>query len=189
MKIKKWETYEYHDPRKVLIKLGYVQNLVAVSDLPDKTKNLRNKNQEKYLEGRQAALFCYGIGEAFLKTQVYFALVEDSDYDCVALRNEKGNPVYTPIQLKELVPESLNSSMSLEEELQKLKKYVTSDDLVIALHVNRAGKLEFPKIHVPELNVAEVWLFGSKSAGQSRWFLYGDLLNNPHFFEFSYPTS
>lgn len=189
MNINEWETYEYLDSREVLIKLGHIQNPIANSDLQDKTKNLRDRDQEKYLEGRQAALFCYGIGYAFLKTQVYFTLVDDSDYDCVALRSRNGKAVYTPIQLKELVPESLNSSTSLEKELQKLRKYVTSDDLVIALHVNRAGKLEFPKINVPELNVAEVWLFGSKCPYQSRWFLYGDLLNNPSFFEFAYPAS
>jgi hypothetical protein len=178
---------EYHDSRKVLLRLRDLQERVVVSELPDKVKNLRKRELKKYLEGRQAALFCYGIGNAVLNTDVFHALYESSDYDCVALWERDGEQVFMPIQLKELVPESLKSTATLANELERLAKYVAPEDLVVALHVNRKGKLEFAKIQMPRLNVAEVWLYGAISPDQGRWFLYGNLLKEPEYYEFDYP--
>jgi len=178
---------EYHDSRKVLLRLRDLQERVAVSELPDKVKNLRTRELKKYLEGRQVALFCYGIGNAVLNTDVFHALYESIDYDCVALWERDGEQGFTPIQLKELVPESLKSTATLANELEKLAKYVAPEDLVVALHVNRMCILEFAKIQMPRLNVAEVWLYGAISPDQGRWFLYGSLLKEPEYYEFAYP--
>lgn len=188
MKIKEWDNLEYHDSRKVLLELRELQEKVVESDLPDNVKNLRTRGSQNYSEGRQAALFCYGIGSAVLNTKVYHARSEVSDYDCVALWEKESIQSYTPIQLKELVPESLNSKAILNVELEKLKKYVSSEDLVIALYVNRAYRLVFSEIQVPDLRVAGVWLYGGLSADQNRWFLYGNILKDPQYYEFSYPA-
>jgi hypothetical protein len=128
------------------------------------------------------------MGDTVLQTPVYHALTESSDYDCIAHWKNYDKRSFTPIQLKELVPEALNSTTNLTSELEKLKKYTSSEDLVIALHVNRAGRLVLPEIRVPDLKVAGVWLYGAISKDQSRWFLYGDILNEPQFYEFAYPS-
>ena len=67
-------------------------------------RNFRTNSLKCYREGREAAIFCYGMGKAVVHTPVYFAIVENADYDCVA-RCQYG---FTPLQIKELVPEYLN---------------------------------------------------------------------------------
>jgi len=187
MRIKEWNKLEFHDSRKVLVNLHELQERVASSNLPPELKNLRSRELKKYLEGRQAALFCYGISAAVINTKIYHALSEASDYDCIARWIDNEAQSFTPIQLKELVPEALNSKTTLAKELEKLNKYASSEDLVIALHVNRAGRLDFSEIQIPELKVAEVWLYGGLSPDQSRWFLFGNMLKDPQYYEFSYP--
>ncbi len=100
MKFKEWSKLEYHDSRKVLLKLREVQEQVVSSDLPAKVKNLRTKELKKYQESRQAAIFCYGVGVTVINTEVYHALSEVSDYDCIAFWNKDGQPSFMPIQLK-----------------------------------------------------------------------------------------
>jgi len=135
---------------------------------------------------RQAALFCYGIGKA-LETTIYYSLYENADYDCIARWKENGFEKYAPIQLKEIVPEGLNKTTSLNNELKKLQKYVTSKNLIVAMHLNRKGSLKFSEITFPKLEIAEVWLYGGLSEDQEKWFIYGNLLDEPQFFEFKYP--
>lgn len=187
IKLREWDRLEYHDSRKVLVKLAKLGNIVAKSNLPTDIKTLRTKSQRKFLEGRQAALCCYGIGKTVLKTKVYHALVEKSDYDSVALWGKDDTMNFAPIQLKEVVPKSRNPKTSINEELKKLSKYSNSEDLIIAVHVNRAGRIKISDIRVPKLNVAELWLYGGLTSDQSRWFLIGNLLNDINFYEFSYP--
>lgn len=187
MKINEWNKLFYQESRKVLIQLRDIQECVSRSNLPQNVKNLRTKEQRKYLEWRQAALFCYGIGSVVLKTPVFHSISEASDYDCVALWNSGEEQIFTPIQLKELVPEALNSKTNLSKELEKLKKYVSSEDLVIALHVNRISCMDFFEIQIPDLKVAEVWLYGGLTPDQNLWFLYGNLLKEPQYYEFVYP--
>jgi hypothetical protein len=114
--------------------------------------------------------------------------VEDEDYDALACWIDGDTKHYAPIQLKEIVPEALNPSASLEEELSKLAKYATSRETIVAIHVNRAGRLEFSSLKPPKASVREIWLFGALSRDQRSWFLYGDLMGQPHFHEATYPT-
>lgn len=131
--------------------------------------------------------FCYLVQASTGKGLAY-TVVEDEDYDALACWIDGDTKHYAPIQLKEVVPEALNPTASLESELNKLAKYATSQETVVAVHVNRAGRLEFSSLKPPKAQVKEVWLFGALSPDQRSWFLYGDLMNQPHFYEASYPT-
>ena len=117
-----------------------------------------------------------------------FAISEDVDYDCVIrwLHNDVAN--YAPVQLKEFVPDDLNPTASIDDELSKLSKYATSPDLVVALFFNRALRINLSGIKIPALPIGELWLFGNKSPDQSTWLLYGDMLSKPALHEFEFPT-
>lgn len=120
---------------------------------------------------------------------MYFSPVEEADFDSIATwLNDAEERIYTPIQIKEVVPQWVNSGADLNEELAKLKKYTSSRDLVVGVHVNKPGRLSFSEVVVPKLALGQVWFFGSATEDQSRWFLYGDLLGEPRLYEFDYPT-
>lgn len=121
-------------------------------------------------------------------TTVYVGLGEEEDYDFVSLWITGDTQHYAPVQIKELVPANVNPYSDLNEIISSLKKYSGSRDLIVGIHVNRAGALDISKIGVPKLNIREVWLFGSLTPDQSKWFLIGDVLNKPQCYEFYYPA-
>jgi hypothetical protein len=90
--------------------------------------------------------------------------------------------------LKELVPAHVNPGASVAALLIGLKKYRNSTDLVVAIHVNREMQLNFAEVLVPKLALAAVWLYGAISPDQSKWMLYGDLLDQPASYEIPYPS-
>jgi hypothetical protein len=135
----------------------------------------------------RASLFAHGIGSCVLGTEVYLAAVEDQDFDCVAQYSVGDTRHFTPIQMKELVPSSVNPHTSLQVELDKLGKYVDSSDLVVAFHLNREVRIDLDKISPPQTTVREIWLFGAVSADRSQYMLCGDLLSKPGLHTYRYP--
>ena len=102
--IKEWSKLKYQDPKIILLKLKELGIIASNYQIDMKVRNFRTNSLKCYREGREAAIFCYGMGKAVVHTPVYFAIVENADYDCVA-RCQYG---FTPLQIKELVPEYLN---------------------------------------------------------------------------------
>jgi hypothetical protein len=189
IKLRKWDALSFRDAKTDLINLGKLQTRLAQSHgISPEVANLRERDLRQYLQWRQAALFCYLVQAATGKASLAYTVVEDEDYDALACWIDGDTKHYAPIQLKELVPESLNSAASLEAELGKLAKYATSQETVVAVHVNRAGRLEFSSLKPPKARVREIWLFGALSPDQRSWFLYGDLMAQPQFHEATYPT-
>lgn len=182
--IKEWSKLKYQDPKIVLLKLKELEIIASNYQIDMKVRNFRTNSLKCYREGREAAIFCYGMGKTVVHTPVYFAIVENADYDCVT-RCKYG---FTPVQIKELVPEYLNPTKDLNQIIAELKKYPVSHNTVIAIHVNRQVRLEFDKIEIPDLNVAEVWLFGGTSPDRLQWFLYRDLRSDPQLYKFEYPN-
>lgn len=121
---------------------------------------------------------------------IFVALAPDeaSDYDAVARRIEGGTEIFSPIQIKEVVPENLNRETDINKEIAKLKRYPASNDTDFVIHVTRPGQLQLSSIKLPSLNIASLWLIGASVPDQSKWFLAGNLLNNPQIFEFDYPV-
>jgi len=182
--IKEWGKLKYQDPKVILLKLKELEIITSKYQMDMKVRTLRTNSLNRYRQWREAAIFCYGIGKVVINTPVHFATIENADYDCVA-RCKHG---FTPVQIKELVPEYLNPTKDLNQLIAELKKYHTSHNTMIAIHVNRQFRLDFNKIVVPDLNVAEVWLFGGTSPDGLQWFLYGDLCSNPQLYRFEYPN-
>ncbi|CAI2717399.1 hypothetical protein [Nitrospina watsonii] len=183
--LNQWQQLEYHDPEFVLKRLREIEFKYQDYEIDPKIRNLRTNRLRPHREGRQAALFCYGMG--ILKgRKVWFAPFEASDYDFIALCEDKGTACYVPIQLKELVPESANPNAELNELIGNLRKY-NSPQLTVAIYLNRTTRIKFEKLECENLNLAEIWLFGSNTPDQTSWLLYGDLLTNPIPTEFVYP--
>lgn len=186
---REWTQYEYKDARKILVGLRELEQAVPLAGMDYKVASLRTHQLRSYLEGRQAALFCYGIGQ-ILGTHVSFAQVEREDYDIVTRRVVGDELVYTAVQLKEWVPNRIKEESSLQKELDKLQKYVDAKELVVAFHLNRVARIEPKKLNFPVGAIGELWFFGAASADQHTWHLLGNLLSpNAHAHEFEYPVA
>lgn len=185
---REWQTLSYIEPKRLLIGLRKIAQTLPLSDLGYHAASLRTHGLRPYGEGRQAALFCYGMSQA-MSRRVDFAMVEVQDYDAVArYTDDQGELVFTPIQLKEWVPDFLNPSASLQNELDKLDKYVDSEDLAVAIFMNRTTTIHLSELILPRGRIGELWLYGCADSNQSRWMFIGDLLSDkPRYFEFSYP--
>lgn len=177
-----WEALKYVEPKKALLEIRNIQQMVASSDLSNNVKNLRTHSLRMHREGWEATLFCYGLGE-LLKTTIHVCPYEKEDYDAIAVSKDG----YIPIQVKEVVPEKLNPDTDVNKEIFKLSRYPKTDTTFV-MHINRNGKLDLLNIKVPKLKIKALWLLGSSSSDQSRWFIAGNLLTEPTIFEFDYPT-
>jgi hypothetical protein len=183
-----WRSLNWRDPRTDLVELGKIQGRFVKKGHQPEVDNLRNHELRQYLEQRQAALFAHFVSEAILKAPIAYAMNETEDYDCVLWWKIEKHSFYTPVQLKEIVPPHLNSKTSINSELSKLSKYATASETIAAFHVNQSGHLDFSGIDVPKTGFSEVWLYGSLSADQAKWFLYGNILDNPKGYEVAWPT-
>jgi len=186
IQIRAWECLKYDDPVIILRHLRILNNLAVESALPKKVKTLRLNDLKKYREGRDAALFCLGMSKV-QGTTVSFALLEDQDYDFVTRWKNVGETIYTPVQLKEVVSESLNPHSTVNATLAKLAKYAGSNRTVVALLVNREIHLELDSIQFPNVPLGGIWLYGATAPDQQTWLIYGDLMNEPQLWEFDYP--
>lgn len=186
---REWQTLNFIDPKRVLISLREVAQTLSLSDLRYPAASLRTHELRPYGEGRQAALFCHGMSQA-MNRRVDFAMVEVQDYDFVArFADSQGALVFAPVQLKEWVPDFLNPSATLQDELDKLDKYVDSEDLVVAVHMNRTATIHLSELRLPRGRIGELWLYGTTDLTQTRWTIIGNLLSGkPQYFEFSYPA-
>lgn len=188
MRLRQWGKLEYFDPRALLIALNDLTAQIPLHKLPYKVASLRTNQLKRYREGRQCALFCFGIGQA-LGLEVRFAMQEESDIDFVG-RFEKNDEVhFVPIQIKELVPEKVRHEADLQTEIDKLNKYADSQDLVVAFHVNRNIQLDPSALDLSKVPFKELWLFGATTESQEEWFLLGNLLSpSAHWHKFRYPN-
>jgi hypothetical protein len=186
--IREWEKLKYYDPEKILLGLRDIAVNFPFPRIPSNLTSQRKRELRRYGESRQCALFCYGISKV-RNIKIQYADYEKSDYDFVGVYPEEGYLNYIPIQMKELVPEQVNPDAQLENELKKLQKYTDSQDLCVAIHLNRNESFDFKDINLPELNIRELWFFGAKDRSQSEWRILGDILNNPKVYEFFYPTT
>lgn len=176
MRLREWARLQYRDPIAFLSALNEVRRIPGFDQLPEKLRNLRSQQHKSIRELRQAAIFCMGIGQLGMR-EVWVAPCEHSDYDVVACFREKDVIHYAPIQLKELVPEKLNSSANLQDEIDKLRKYTNSSDLIVAFHINRQITIEPHSLNVSGLPVRELWFFGASDETQTNWMLIGDVLS------------
>lgn len=175
MRERRWSQLPFYDPKGLLIELGKLSEEVAAADLPYNLASLRTNGLKPYREGRQCALFCYGVGQRF-GLDVRFAFAEEQDIDFVA-RFERDECVhFVPLQMKELVPERVSDSASPQQEINKLAKYADSSDLVVAFHLNRGVLVVPEQLDFSQARVSQLWFVGY-SGQDSEWRLLGNMLS------------
>lgn len=165
--------FEYGDPVGFLIELQRVEATLPAA-LPDKLRRLRTNALKPEREMRDAALFCVGMSK-LLGVPVRFAPVEAEDFDFVATWRVGDTQHCCPVQLKEMVPEDLNSDQSIDDLFKSLSKYSSIQDLTVAIRWNRSGRFDPGLLKQPqEIKLRGLWVFGCVSDDQSKWALWGD---------------
>jgi len=184
---RQWRSLDYRDPRPTLKRLRVKRRGFPAQGRGDPLHHLRSGRDRLARERHQAALLAHGIAQAVLKRKVRFALSEDADYDCVFRWHEGPSPTFMPVQLKEVVPDTLNPDASLDEIVQKLTRYAASSSLVVGIHLNRLGIDQLDQLDVPDLNLRELWVFGATGRAPNEWAIYGNVLDRPKLYVFEYP--
>jgi hypothetical protein len=180
---------EYGDPHNFLVKLRNFESEIAASNLDSKVKRMRTNSLKKMRELREAAMFCYLMGER-LNCEVLLSPTELQDYDFVARYICDETCHFTKVQLKELPPADLNDTLELQSILRNVeKKYNNAADLCIAVHLNRTAQIDLSAVDVTRINVGGIWMFGALDLDQSKFGLWGDFKRELIFSEHSYPTT
>ena len=195
IKLRQFSQLEYLKPEPVLQNFRSLEKRLKeqpalTASLNDRELRLRTDKLKKPREARLAAIFAYAIQECVLGVPVGFAPDEDSDYDFVLSWKSDTEPLFSPVQLKELPPDDINPKVSMKNIIGKLDKYSDSKDLTVAIHYNRQEHFEYgPWLQIKSVPVAQIWFFGGCSPDGNDWFLYGDLMKNPPlFYRFRYPS-
>jgi hypothetical protein len=182
------QSLPYIDPERLLVDLRRIELELPLQTLRYAASSLRARELKRFGEGRQAALFCYGMSK-LLGLQVQFAQAESKDFDIIARYVVNDEVSYVPVQLKEWVPGTVNPQASLQSEIDKLAKYADSKDLVVAFYLNRRAQVTFSELRSPEGRLGELWFFWAADPSQSRWMLSGNMLDaNACSYDFLYPT-
>ena len=185
--LNKANSLSYLDPAAVLREFRAHEAEHANLNVSPAIKHLRTNKLKSLREMREAALFCYGLSCRFGQ-EVKFSPVEASDYDFIATWVSDTYRHICPIQLKELVPEKLNPTSSVQELVNNLVKYTSSPDLTVVVHINRNTIFKPSELAIPNLNIAALWFFSSLSQDQSNWRLIGNFTEVPEISDFAYPT-
>jgi len=191
IRLREWSRFVFHDPEKLIRRFNELERFVADSLISDSEKALRTNELKTIRETRQAALFALGLREWARNASVEISATEDSDYDAVFKSRDDDRLIYTPVQLKEVVPERWNNTASIDSILKKLVALQSSRDLVVGIHHTRATYDEKLEFSVPKgLNLAGLFLFGSVSNDLSQWMIAGDFAKDTYsIVEYSVPTT
>ena len=175
IRLRELQNGEFRNPADFLITLRKLELTLANSTLDSNIKHLRTNGLREWREAREAALFCVGFAQR-IGQPVFMSREESQDYDFVATWANGDEQQFAPVQLKEVVPESRNANSSVEQIIQSLTKYVDSEDLTVAIHLNRQVHFDPATLVVPPLRIAALWIFASISPDQSEWGLWGNYL-------------
>lgn len=176
IRARKFSQFAYGDPRSFLVGLRKVEATLTEYSMPDKLRRMRTNGLKPEREMRDAALFCVGISER-LGLQIKMAPVEDEDFDFVATWVVDETQHFCTVQLKEVAPEDLNPSSSIENVFQALNKYPSAHELTVAIRLNRTTRFDPSSIRIPkDLALGGLWLFGCISEDQSKWAIWGDFV-------------
>lgn len=189
VRLREWMKLAYYDPVPLLISLREFQLSGALDGVPYEIAALRTRELKPYLEMRQCAMFAYLMGRV-TQTLVSVAYEEASDYDAV-MHHRVGDEVrFVPVQMKELPPDFLPSTKGLQDLVNSLKrKYPTSPDLTVAIHLNRSTTFRLQDLDLSGLNLGGLWLFGGCDDTAISWRVIGNLLSgNCDTAVFDYPA-
>lgn len=176
----------YRDPEVALRELREIELSAVSLDVSPQVRHLRTNELKGPREYRQAALFSLGMSHN-LGLPVRFCPIEASDYDFIATWQEQEVRHFAPVQLKELAPESLNATATVQDIVDGLAKY-SSSSLTVGVFLNRQGSFVPQDLKIPPLRIGALWFIFATAPDQSEWVLYGDVLGQSHATTFAYPA-
>jgi len=190
VRLNAWARLTFFDPAVKLPEMRQAAMEVSgfAGHLAEKILSLRGHRQRRFRELRDAAIFCFGISKCVVRKTVYYADHEDQDFDAVTMYDDGQVANFLPLQLKEVPPETLNPTETLDGIFAALRDRKELKDTVVAVKLNRQGTLKLSAIQVPALSVGQLWLFGATSLAQDDWMLSGDLVRTPALHGFRYPA-
>jgi hypothetical protein len=166
------------DPASLLRRLAELSATDAV-------KRWRTREFKELREMKDACLLAYGLSKA-LETDVAVVRGEVEDYDCVLRAVGDDEDQFVGIQLKELPPERLNPGITLKKLLGRLAAGPATDATLL-IRLNRQGYIPDEDLSAVKLPYAEVWYLWATSPDGLRWCIYGDVMQQPRRYEFTYP--
>lgn len=188
MKHREWTSLKYMNPTELLLGMDKIFDDCGIKKYSHSSDVLRDRRVKHIADDRRCAIFCHGAGQA-LGTKILFAAFESADYDYVGAYEHEGVIHHFPIQLKEFVPDRINSSTSLQCEISKLRKYADAQDLVVVMHINRTAFIRPEELDTSGLEVKEIWLFGQMESDAGAWLLFGNLMaTEPRAYIFGLPA-
>jgi hypothetical protein len=191
LRTREWSRLRYFDPRLTLPRMRTTEIQIARhgSHLPRRLRELRTNGTKRFRELRDAAIFCYGMATSVLGKPVYYANHESEDFDVIArfVDEQEETDNYVPLQLKELPPEDLNPTATIEGIYHSLKSRQALRRTVVAIKLNnRDGVLT--RLPRPRFVVAGLWFFWKTSQEHDSWCLFGDAMQtSPRAHHFLYP--
>jgi hypothetical protein len=185
-RVRYWGKRPFYDPEQVLRDLRALELDLADVEMNDLVRRLRTGRLKSEREARDAALFTHGMSVA-CGTKFFVSPGETEDADCITVCGVGDEQIFTPVQLKELAPADLNPTATIQDLIAGLAQKPPTDT-VLAIRLNRRGSFDFNAVDHSSLPYAEIWYFGSTTPDSSQWFLCGNVLSIPRFYEFVYPT-
>ncbi len=179
-----WSNLSYLDPAAELMEARRRDRLRTPAEIQGRRAFFRKREGRAEKQRLEACLFAFGWSCATgLPASV--AMHELSDYDCVLRRGtEAGGEEHVPVQLKELPPTRVDPDLDFGAMFRKLGKYVDSEDLVVALYVNRRiSKCDLDSLLVSKPRLRELWILGATSPaerqGGQEWSIVGSVTRPP----------
>ena len=185
-RINQWAECSFFNPTKVL--QGAFQE--GFRHRPGGRTKIFNFSQSRIkalTECLDAAIFAHGLRKVFPDRNVCIAEFEAQDHDFILRFDLSGNPGYLPLQLKVLVSTDVNPTLTMNNLISKLSKYADASDLTVAIKVDRLN-VNPSLLSIPPLGIASLYFFGPRPGAKTGWYLYGDALHTPAWFEFDIPN-
>ena len=186
--LREFQQMAWVDPKQVLVNLRWLEQHLP-DRMDERVRRLRTNQLKEWREAREAALFAFGISDQVLKRPVFVTKSQNRDFDFVVRWESDNTHHFFPAQLKELPPDDINPRVALDDLFDKLAKYSGKTDLSVVISINRRSRFLFePWTRPDKPRIKELWYMGCESPDQSRWFIFGSVLEqNARKYEFSYP--
>ncbi|MDP2015373.1 hypothetical protein [Hydrogenophaga sp.] len=179
---------DYRDPVPFLKRLRVIEHRLMDAPLDAQVRTLRTNKLKEWREARLGALFCHGMSER-MGQKVFLSKGEFEDADFVGMWFDGDVQHFAPVQIKELVPEELNSRVTLDTLVQGLSIYSGRKDLTVLIHLNRRAHFKPESLVLPpQLPIAALWVLACTDSTQSEWAIWGNFLEQVEGTRFAYPA-
>ena len=121
MTYREWSKLSFVDPETCLKGMREMLRELIPQLQPHAEFAMKSRPAREMGEYERCAIFCYGMASAS-GAKIKFSDTELSDYDYILSVSHNEAHAFVPLQMKQLVSESVNSGTDLQSEIDKLKR-------------------------------------------------------------------